>query len=225
MPKHEKKRKNKKSEAETTVADVASAATVAPGDVAAETAAGVGADAPTTSRKDDKSSDKKSGKKADKKADKQADKAARKAAKDSAKSQREQAPAFKHVRKKKLTSGKGPTPLEIGESLVALFNAGKSDEAESTWYHRKIESIEDDGSVFEGWKGVLEKGKWWKENFTVLSMKAAGPYVCSTGFAVVYSGRVRMADGTEVDARECGVYTVEKGRIVREQFMKACFGA
>ena len=67
---------------------------------------------------------------------------------------------------------------------------------------------------------MQEKGKWWKENFTVLSMKAAGPYVCSTGFTVVYSGRVRMADGTEVNAHECGVYTVEDGRIVREQFMK-----
>ena len=153
--------------------------------------------------KADKASEPKPGKKADKKP---AD-----------------APRFKHVRKKKLSSGKGPTPQEIGESLVALFNAGKSDEAESTWYHRKIDSIEDDGSVFEGWKGVQEKGKWWKENFTVLSMKASGPYVCSAGFTVVYTGRVRMADGTEVNAHECGVYTVEDGRIVREQFMKAAF--
>ena len=153
---------------------------------------------------------------------KEARKAAKRAAKD-ADGAGAAGPTFKHVRKKKLSSGKGPTPKEIGESLVALFNAGKSDEAESTWYHRKIESIEEDGSVFEGWKGVLEKGKWWKENFTVLSMQAKGPYVCSTGFTVVYTGRVRMADGTEVDAHECGVYTVEKGRIVREQFMKAGF--
>jgi ketosteroid isomerase-like protein len=70
---------------------------------------------------------------------------------------------------------------------------------------------------------VLEKGKWWKENFTVLSMRAEGPYVCSTGFSVVYSGRLRMPDGTEVDAHEIGVYTVAKGRIVREQFMKRSF--
>lgn len=132
-------------------------------------------------------------------------------------------PRFKHVRKKKLSSGKGPTPQEIGESLVALFNAGKSEEAESTWYHRKIDSIEEDGSVFEGWKGVEEKGKWWRENFTVISLKASGPYVCSTGFTVIYSGRVRMPDGNEVNAHECGVYTVEDGRIVREQFMKAAF--
>jgi hypothetical protein len=129
------------------------------------------------------------------------------------------APDFKHVCKKKLSSGKGQTAKEVGESLVALFNAGKSEEAESTWYHRKIESIEADGTVFEGWKGVQEKGKWWKENFTVLSMRAQGPYVCSTGFAVVYTGRVRTAEGTESDTHECGVYTVKNGRIVREQFM------
>jgi hypothetical protein len=151
------------------------------------------------------------------KTEKAAAKQAKRAAKESAK---DAAPPFKHIRKKKLKSGKGPTPREIGESLVALFNAGKSDEAESTWYHRKIESIEDCGTVFEGWKGVQEKGKWWRENFTVLSMRASGPYVCATGFSVVYTGRVRTADGTEVDAHECGVYTVEDGRIVREQFMK-----
>ena len=132
------------------------------------------------------------------------------------------APAFKfkHVRRKPLSSGKGPSPVEIGRSLVSLFNAGKSDEAESTWYHRKIESIEDDGRVFEGMKGVLEKGRWWKEHVTVLSMQAQGPYACATGFTVVYVGRARMADGNEFDLHEVGVYDVEDGRIVREQFMR-----
>jgi hypothetical protein len=164
-------------------------------------------------------------KRAEKQAEKDARKASRKAAKAEKAEKAEKAasdagPSFKHVRKKKLKSGKGPSAKEIAESLVALFNAGKSDEAESTWYHRKIESIEDDGTVFDGWKGVLEKGKWWKENFTVLSMRATAHFTCSTGFTVVYEGRVRMGDGPEVHVRECGVYTVEDGRIVREQFMK-----
>ena len=153
-------------------------------------------------------------------AEKAAAKAAKKADKKADKKAKDPAPRFKHVRKKKLSSGKGPSAKEIGESLVALFNAGKSDEAETTWYHRKIESIEEDGSVFEGSKGVEEKSAWWKANFTVLSMHAKGPYVCATGFTVVYTGRVRMPDGTEVDSHECGVYTVEDGRIVREQFMQ-----
>ncbi|MBI1304731.1 MAG: hypothetical protein GC172_13235 [Phycisphaera sp.] len=156
----------------------------------------------------------KSDKKSDKKTEKKSDK---KRADDDG------MPRFKHVRRKKRSSGKGPTPQEIGESLVALFNAGKSDEAESTWYHRKIESIEEDGTVFEGAKGVAEKGAWWKSTFTVLSMHATGPYVSSTGFTVVYDGRVRSGDGTEIAIREAGVYTVEDGRIVREEFMRAAF--
>ena len=227
MPKN--KHKNKKSKS-----DAASESTTAHDTVAAATeAAKADAKAEKLAAKQAKAAEKaaeKAAAKAAAKADKaaaKADKAAAKSAKADAKESKTEpadaTPAFKHVRRKKLASGKGPTPQEIGESLVALFNAGKSEEAESTWYHRKIESIEDDGSVFEGWKGVLEKGKWWKENFTVLSMHAKGPYVCSTGFAVVYSGRVRMTDGTEVDSQECGVYTVEKGRIVREQFMRAMF--
>lgn len=177
--------------------------------------------------------------KAGKAAEKAAAKLARKAAKDTAKADKPEkkmkkksgkrrtdddgTPRFRHVRRKKRSSGKGPTPQEIGESLVALFNAGKSDEAESTWYHRKIESIEDDGTVFEGAKGVAEKSAWWRSTFTVLSMQATGPYVCSTGFTVVYDGRVRSADGTEIAIREAGVYTVEDGRIVREEFMRAAF--
>lgn len=131
------------------------------------------------------------------------------------------APSFKHLRKKKLASGKGATPREIGESLVSLFNAGKADEAERTWYHRRIESIESDGSVFEGLKGVAEKSAWWLANHTIQSAKAEGPFVCSTGFTVIFSMTVTDRSGARIDFRETGVYTVEKGRIVREQFMQA----
>ena len=231
MPKN--KHKNKKSKSDAASESTTAHDTVAAATEAAKADAKADAKAEKLAAKQAKAAEKvaeKAAAKAAAKADKaaaKADKAAAKSAKADAKESKTEpadaTPAFKHVRRKKLASGKGPTPQEIGESLVALFNAGKSEEAESTWYHRKIESIEDDGSVFEGWKGVLEKGKWWKENFTVLSMHAKGPYVCSTGFAVVYSGRVRMTDGTEVDSQECGVYTVEKGRIVREQFMRAMF--
>jgi hypothetical protein len=128
-------------------------------------------------------------------------------------------PKFKHLRKKKLTSGKGATPREVGESLVALFNAGKADEAEKTWYHRKIESIEGDGSVFDGLKGVAEKSAWWCSENKIIEAKADGPFVCATGFTVIFTMKIERTDGTNMEFREAGVYTVEKGRIVREQFM------
>ncbi|MFZ9880475.1 MAG: SnoaL-like domain-containing protein [Phycisphaerales bacterium] len=186
--------------------------------------------APTPSKKERKAA-KEAAKLAEKASAKAAEKAAREAAraeKDAAKAARKAAKqaekaakphAFKHLRKKKLSSGKGATPREVGESLVALFNAGKADEAERTWYHRKIESIEADGSVFDGIKGVAEKSAWWTSNHTIVSAKAEGPFVCSTGFTVIFSMTVETKDGKRTDLRESGVYTVENGRIVREQFM------
>lgn len=158
-----------------------------------------------------------------KKLAKKANKSAKKSANDGASDQESHAapamPKFKHLRKKKLTSGKGATPREVGESLVALFNAGKADEAEKTWYHRKIESIEGDGSVFDGLKGVAEKSAWWCTENKVVAAKAEGPFVCSTGFTVIFSMTIDRPDGSRMEFREAGVYTVEKGRIVREQFM------
>lgn len=162
----------------------------------------------------------KASRKGSKEAEKSAQKADKKAAKKAAKKADASAmPKFKHLRAKRLSSGRGPSPREIGESLVALFNAGKATEAESTWYARKIESIESEGQVFEGLAGVAEKSAWWNANFTIVSMRAAELYTCATGFTVVYKGRVKGPDGVERDANEVGVYTVEKGRIVREQFM------
>jgi hypothetical protein len=166
----------------------------------------------------------KAARKAEKQAAKDAEKAARKAEKQAAKDAEKaekaaQPPKFKHLRKRPLSSGKGATPREIGESLVALFNAGKADEAERTWYHRRIESIEADGMVFDGLKGVAEKSAWWLANHTIRAAKAEGPFVCSTGFTVIFSMTIEPKGGAAFEMREAGVYAVEKGRIVREQFM------
>jgi hypothetical protein len=133
------------------------------------------------------------------------------------------APAFRHVARKKLSSGKGATPAEIGASLVALFNSGKADQVTGLWHHKKIESIESDGTVFEGRKGVAEKDAWWHANFTVHSALAEGPFAGATGFAVVFEMEISPAanPGERTKVREVGVYTVEKGKIVREEFLAA----
>jgi hypothetical protein len=164
---------------------------------------------------------------------KNADKKTRKAAKAAAPKQESKAPKapkakeakaggspFKHVGKKKLTTGKGATPAEIGRSLVDLFNQGKSAEAQSLWQHKKIESIEADGTVFLGKKGVAEKDAWWYASFEVHNAKAEGPFVGATGFTVHFSIETSPKGGGERTAmREVGVFTVSKGKIVREEFM------
>lgn len=227
MAKKAKRKSKNRSSTKVEAVEKGAADTVEP--TAAATADST-QDAPTESGRKQAKKAVKAEKAEKKKLEKAAKKVARKAAKDAAKASAKQsakgessspgeAPRFKHVRSKRLASGKGPTPREIGESLVALFNAGKAEEAERTWYHRRIESIEADGTVFEGAKGVAEKGEWWRANFTVISMRATELYTCSTGFSVVYKGRIKGPDGVERESSETGVYTVEKGRIVREQFM------
>ena len=135
-------------------------------------------------------------------------------------------PSFRHVAKRKLSSGKGATPAEIGASLVALFNSGKSAEVPGLWHHKRIESIESDGTVFEGRKGVAEKDAWWYANFTVHTARAEGPFVGATGFAVVFEMEISPVGNPDgrTKVREVGVYTVEKGTIVREEFLAAAGG-
>jgi hypothetical protein len=129
-------------------------------------------------------------------------------------------PTFKYVAKKKLSTGKGATPAEIGRSLVQLFNAGKADDVSRLWHHKKIESIEGDGMVFLGRKGVEEKNAWWYGAYEMHAALAEGPYVGATGFTVHFAISVTpRAGGERMDFREVGVYTVEKGKIVREEFM------
>jgi hypothetical protein len=73
--------------------------------------------------------------------------------------------------------------------------------------------------VFDGLKGVAEKSAWWCSENKIIEAKADGPFVCATGFTVIFTMKIERTDGTRMEFREAGVYTVEKGRIVREQFM------
>ena len=221
------KKKRKKDPSSKTQADVEISTTVA-----AETADSTSESSePKLSKKERKAAEKasekaskpekasKSAKNAKPEKSEKSRKKSRKTSSSDSSAQEPSMPKFKHLRKKKLSSGKGATPREVGESLVALFNAGKADEAEKTWYHRKIESIEGDGSVFDGLKGVAEKSAWWCTENKIIEAKADGPFVCATGFTVIFTMKIERTDGTNMEFREAGVYTVEKGRIVREQFM------
>lgn len=157
-----------------------------------------------------------------------ADESASKSAKKVRKSQQDsvsgsELPIFKHVAKKKLSTGKGATPADIGRSLVELYNSGRADDVKKLWHHKKIESIERDGSVFLGRKGIDEKDEWWYGAFEMHSAKADGPYIGATGFAVHFvieiSPKHGDGAGQRTTMREIGVYTVSKGKIVREEFM------
>lgn len=123
-----------------------------------------------------------------------------------------------------VTSGKGPTPAEIGADLVALFNAGREADARHKWWHKNIESIEGQGvnMVWRGWDAVEGKNAWWDSQNEVLGASAEGPYVGATGFAVKFRMEIaERATGKRSLMTEIGVYTVRDGKIIREEFMYA----
>jgi hypothetical protein len=114
---------------------------------------------------------------------------------------------------------------EVAQKVVELVRKQAWHEAVDTLYDKDIISVEartPDGSSPEtrGKDGVRGKVDWWLENMEVHSFKANGPFVAHDHFVVQYD-----ADVTDKNAKkrfqlsEVGVYTVENGKIVREEFL------
>lgn len=121
---------------------------------------------------------------------------------------------------RRVTTGPGPNPEQVGRSLVELFNAGKFAEVEAKWWSPKIESIEGFGMAWSGRAAVDAKNSGWMEQNEIIGAAAEGPYVGATGFSVKFRMEIReRATGKQVRMEEIGVYTVEEGKIIREEFM------
>lgn len=123
-----------------------------------------------------------------------------------------------------VSTGKGMGPDEVGGALVAMFNAGKLAEIENNFWSPEIVSCE--GSAKLEWRGrpaVEAKNNWWLSENEILGATAEGPFVGATSFAVRFKMQVRAkASGTVSNFEEVGVYTVQNGKIVREEFMGRC---
>jgi hypothetical protein len=114
-------------------------------------------------------------------------------------------------------------PLEIGAQLVAMFNQGQFTEIEDKFWNKKeIASIEGVGVglAWIGVKAVRAKNEQWMADHEIHGGSAEGPYVGSTGFAVRFKMDVTTKSTDErAIMDEIGVYTVEDGKIVCEEFM------
>lgn len=120
----------------------------------------------------------------------------------------------------RVTTGKGASPEQVGHSLVELFNAGKITEVEKLWWSPSVESVEGIGMAWRGRKAVEAKNAEWYEKNEIRSASAEGPFVGASGFAVKFRMDVEARDtGKRTLMEEVGVYTVQNGKIIREEFM------
>lgn len=116
---------------------------------------------------------------------------------------------------------------QVGEKLVELCRQGKNLEAVDTLYSPEIVSVEAMGNEempaeMRGIEAVRGKNQWWLDNHEVHSAAAEGPYPNNDRFAVRYNYDVTAKAGPMAGQRmkmdEIALYTVEDGKIVREEF-------
>jgi SnoaL-like domain len=116
---------------------------------------------------------------------------------------------------------------EIGRKLVSLCQEGRNLEAIDTLYSKDAESIEamsmpDVPAQMKGVEAIKGKNEWWFANNEVHSGSAKGPFPNGDRFAVIFDFDVTPKSGPMKGKRmkmeEVGLFTVEGGKIVREEF-------
>ena len=123
-----------------------------------------------------------------------------------------------------ISTGGGASAMEIGSAVVAHLNSGAHDDT-PLWdkhWSKDFASIEGMGAnlAWHGRKAVFEKCQSWMNDNTVHGCRAEGPFVGSTGFSVHITMDVEeKKTGNRRTMREVAVYTVQDGKVVREEFM------
>ncbi|MEM7681387.1 MAG: nuclear transport factor 2 family protein [Planctomycetota bacterium] len=118
--------------------------------------------------------------------------------------------------------------LQVGKRLVELCGQGKYEEAASELYADDITSVEVCGMAghpaeVNGIEAVKAKQEWWNENHEIHGGDVKGPYAHGDRVAVWMSIDVTPKTGPMAGHRhtmeEVCLYTVQDGKIVREEFM------
>ena len=114
--------------------------------------------------------------------------------------------------------------LEIANKLVDLCRQGKNLEALTTLYSPDAVSVEaiampGSGQSATGLAAIKAKGEWWVANHEVHSAVVTGPWPHGNRFIVGFNYEVtNKPSGQRMHMEEAALYTVENGKIVREEF-------
>ena len=116
----------------------------------------------------------------------------------------------------------------VAHQLVTLCRQGKDNEALETLYKSDAVSVEaaDAGvgsRVTEGMDGIRGKHEWWANNFVVHDLAVSDPMPHgSDRFAVIFEmDTTHKESGQRTQMKEVAIYTVDDGKISREEFFYA----
>lgn len=116
------------------------------------------------------------------------------------------------------------TVNEIAAKWAEYCLTGKCDLAQEELYHQDCVSIEMDGAEgfppkVEGKEAITEKGEMWNsmvEEFHGVEIE--GPIVAGNHFSAVMKMDITMKGQPRRVDEELGIYKVEGGKIISEQF-------
>ena len=117
--------------------------------------------------------------------------------------------------------------MEIANKLVELCRQGHNDEALTTLFSPDAVSVEagaPPGVSAEavGLQAIRAKGEWWRNNHELHSANITGPWPHGNRFIVGFQYEVtNKPSGQRLNLNEAGLYTIEGGKIVREEFFYA----
>jgi ketosteroid isomerase-like protein len=118
---------------------------------------------------------------------------------------------------------------EIANELVELCRQGKHSEAKALYAEDavSVEAFAPPGMDREsrGLAAIRAKGEWWSANHEIHSFIVAGPWPLDDRFIVGFKFDVtNKPSGNRMTMEEMGLYTVQDGKIVREEYFYAAGG-
>jgi ketosteroid isomerase-like protein len=122
------------------------------------------------------------------------------------------------------------TTQEIGKRYVALCQAGKNEVCFDELYAKDAVSVEAAAmpgmdKTVKGLDALRAKSKTWNESNVVHTAEVAGPFPNDNRFAVRFNFEVtNKPSGRRMKMDEIGLFTVENGKITREEFFYSTEG-
>jgi ketosteroid isomerase-like protein len=116
------------------------------------------------------------------------------------------------------------TTNDIAKKYVALCKEHKNDTCLDELFAANAVSVEAAAMpgmdrTSNGLDAIRAKGKLWMENHIVHSAEVTGPYPHDDRFAVRFTYEVtNKPSGKRMSMDEVGLFTVENGKITREEF-------
>jgi hypothetical protein len=121
-------------------------------------------------------------------------------------------------------------PNDIAKRYVELCKAGKNDVCLDELYAKdavSVEAVAQPGTerVVKGLEGIRAKSKTWRESNVIHSAEVMGPFPHDNRFAVRFTFDVtNKPAGRRIKMDEIGLFTIENGKIAREEFFYSTEG-